>query len=120
MNAHPAILVVDDDSSGRAMLSLSLRQAGFPVQTAASSEEALGLLKERHYDWLITDARMRPMDGFELSQEAKRIQPDLHVVMISAVHTERDARGYPIEKFFAKPVPVELLVNWLSSPPDAP
>lgn len=117
MDAHPALLVVDDDSSGRAMLSLSLRQAGFAVRTAASSEEALSLLKERHFDWLITDARMEPMSGFELSREAKRIRPDLHVVMMSAVYTESDARGYPIEKFFAKPVPVELLVNWLSSPP---
>lgn len=116
MTAHPAILLVDDDFSGRAMLSLSLRQAGFPVQSAASGEQALGLLKERHYDWLITDARMRPMDGFELTKEAKRIQPDLHVIMMSAVYTERDASACPIEKFFAKPVPVEQLLNWLSSP----
>ena len=113
MTAHPSILVVDDDYSGRAMLSLSLKQAGFPVQAAADGEEALRFLSERRYDWLITDAKMRPMDGFALSQAAKRIQPDLRVVMISAVYTERDAGGYPIEKFFAKPVPVDQLVDWI-------
>lgn len=114
MNAQPAVLVVDDDFSGRAMLSLSLRQAGFSVHAAAGGEEALRLLKEKRCDWLVTDARMLPMDGFALAREAKRVQPGLRVVMISAVYTEADAENHPIEKFFAKPVPVDALIGWLS------
>lgn len=109
-----SILVVDDDVSGRNMLGLSMRQAGFKVQTAPGGQEALRMLKERRYDWLITDARMSPMDGFKLSQEAKRIQPDLHVIMMSAMHTEHDAAGYPVDKFFPKPVQVEKLVGWIA------
>ncbi|MBI5630022.1 MAG: response regulator [Elusimicrobia bacterium] len=113
---NTSLLVVDDDDSGRNMLALSMRQAGFSVQTAASGEEALRLLQNTHFDWLITDARMSPMDGFKLSQKAKRIQPDLHIVMISALYTERSVNGHPIEKLFTKPVSIEELIGWISGP----
>lgn len=110
-----SVLVVDDDPSGRAMLGLSLRQEGLNVQTAAGAEEALRLLKGQRFDWLITDASMFPVSGFALARDAKRLQPDLHVVMVSGVYTERDAASYPIEKFFSKPIPIETLVDWIST-----
>lgn len=114
MNTQSSILVVDDDFSGRAMLSLSLRQAGYTVHSAGGGADALRLLKNWRYDWLITDAKMEPIDGFELSQAAKRAQPDLHVIMISAVHAAGDVRGYPIDRFFEKPLPMERLLELIS------
>lgn len=109
----PRILLVDDDPSGLAMLGLSLRQAGLDVASAAGAEEALRRLREESFDWLVTDARMAPVDGFRLSLAAKRLRPDLRILMISAVYRGDDASGYPIEKLFPKPVPVESLVDWL-------
>lgn len=117
MNTPSTILVVDDDAPGRAIMSLVLRQAGYAVRTASSGEEALKLLREHPCHWLITDARMRPMDGFELARQAKSLQPGLRIVMISALYTERDAAGLPIDKFFPKPVPVDELLGWLSGQP---
>ena len=111
-----SILVVDDDASGRAMLSLSLRQAGFSVEAAASGPEALQLLRKNSYSCLITDARMSPMDGFELSRQARGIKPDLRILMMSAVHSAHDTTGYPIEKFLSKPVLIESIVGWIGRP----
>lgn len=113
----PAILVVDDDASSRVMLALSLRQAGLAVDTAAGGDEALDMLRRRRYRWLLTDGRMSPMDGFRLAREAKRLQPGLHIIMISAIYTQRDAeaRGAMIERFLPKPVAVDQLVRWIGA-----
>jgi DNA-binding NtrC family response regulator len=113
MNKPLSILLVDDDKSGRTILGISLKQAGMDVRTAASGEEALKLLDERAFDWLVTDGKMLPMDGFELAKRAKAKSPALHVAMISAVYTVADAAGSQIERFFVKPVAVESLVHYL-------
>lgn len=108
-----AILVVDDDSSARSMLSLSLRRAGYRVLTASSGPEALEVLSKTPCEALITDAQMSPMSGFELSRRAKELQPSLRVAMVSAVYGKADAGALPVEVFFQKPVPLEAVIAWL-------
>lgn len=109
------LLVVDDDDAGREILGLTLRQAGFHVKAVSGGEEALKLLRRKQFDILVTDARMSPIDGFELSSRAKKLRPRLRILMMSALDTERDTREYPIDQFYAKPVPVDRLLNWLSA-----
>lgn len=113
MNNRPAILVVDDDASLRTMLSLSLRRAGYPTLSAANGMEALYLLATRPIGCMVTDGRMEPMGGFELSRRAKALRPDLRIAMISAVFTGDDADKAPIEHIFEKPVAVASVVEWL-------
>jgi DNA-binding response OmpR family regulator len=112
-----SILLVDDDRSHLQMLALHLRIAGFRVQTASGGEQALGLLRAKRYDCLLTDAEMSPLDGFELCREAGRIDPRLRLIMISGAHLERCIAGLRIEKFFPKPLPLDQLVGWISSAP---
>ncbi len=109
------ILVVDDDEAGRAMLGLSLRRAGFDVRTASGGEEALAALKAGPCDYLVTDARMSPMDGFELSRRAKDLRPGLHVALVSALYTETDLAVAPIDRIFPKPLAVDRLLGWLGA-----
>lgn len=113
VNNRPAVLIVDDDASMRTMLSLSLKRAGYPTLSAANGEEALELLAMRPIDCLVTDGRMEPMDGFELSRLAKLIRPDLRIAMVSAVFTTSDTGGSPIDCVFEKPIAVSSLVAWL-------
>lgn len=116
MNNRPAVLVVDDDASMRSMLSLSLRRAGYPTLTAASGSEALRLLATRPVGCLVTDGRMDPMDGFELSRRAKTLRPTLRIAMVSAVFTASDIGGSPVDRVFEKPIVVPNLVAWLQEP----
>lgn len=116
MNNRPAVLVVDDDASLRTILSLSLRRAGYPTLSAASGQEALDLLATRPIGCMVTDGRMEPMDGFELSRRAKVLRPDLRIAMISAVFTADDTRGMPIDHIFEKPIAVANVVAWLQEP----
>ncbi|MBI5247625.1 MAG: response regulator [Elusimicrobia bacterium] len=113
MNNRPAVLIVDDDASLRAMLGLSLRRAGYPILTASSGPEALRLLLTRPIGCMITDGRMDPMDGFELSRQAKTLRPELRVAMVSAVFSETDATNAPIDRKFEKPLAVSSIVAWL-------
>ncbi len=113
MNNRPAVLIVDDDASLREMLTLSLKRAGYPAMSAANGEDALRLLAQRPIDCLLTDGRMEPMNGFELSSRARSIRPDLRIAMLSAVFTEADAAGTAIERVFEKPVTVSAVVAWL-------
>ncbi len=95
------------------MLSLSLKRAGYPTLAAASGPEALQLLATRPIACMITDGRMDPMDGFELSRLAKTMRPDLRIAMVSAVFTTTDAESSPIDCVFEKPIAVSSLVAWL-------
>ncbi len=113
MNNRPAVLIVDDDASLRTMLGLSLKRAGYPTLSAASGPEALQLLATRPINCMVTDGRMEPMDGFELSRRAKTLRPDLRIAMVSAVFTTSDAAGSPIDCVFEKPVAVSSVVAWL-------
>ncbi len=95
------------------MLSLSLKRAGYPALSAANGEEALGMLATRPIDCLVTDGRMDPMDGFELSRRAKALRPNLRIAMVSAVFTSSDVGSSPIDCVFEKPITVSSLVAWL-------
>lgn len=111
------VLLVDDDPSLLAVLELALRQAGLTVVACPAPDKALAELRRRSFRWLVTDAQMSPQDGFTLASQAKALAPGLRVVMISALVTEHDIEGRPIEKCFSKPIPVESLVAFLSTRP---
>ena len=98
------------------MLSLSLKRAGYATLSAATGAEALQLLATRPIGCMVTDGRMDPMDGFELSRLAKTMRPDLRIAMVSAVYTTADAGDSPIDRMFEKPLAVSSLVAWLQTP----
>lgn len=115
MNNRPAVLIVDDNASMRAMLSLSLKRAGYPTLSASSGPEALVLLTSRPIACMVTDGRMEPMDGFELARRAKALRPGLRIAMASAVFTAEDAENSPIDRVFEKPLAVSAVVAWLET-----
>jgi two-component system response regulator GlrR len=113
------ILLVDDDQGTRITLGFALARAGLEVHTAADGPEALRLLKEIRFDWLITDGDMVPVDGFSLAAQAVALQPKLRIVMISGVFDEKDLAGCPVQRLFSKPVDAENLLEYLKSAPSA-
>ena len=79
-----SLLVVDDESTQREMLSSILTRAGFNVSTAATAEEALDRLGQETFELLLTDQRMPGMDGLTLLDRARAIRSDLPVVLMTA------------------------------------
>jgi two-component system nitrogen regulation response regulator NtrX len=79
------ILVVDDEADIRELVSGILQDEGYGVRTAADSEAALAAIRARKPSLLILDIWMQGggMDGLELLDLVKELDPDLPVVMIS-------------------------------------
>lgn len=77
-----SILVVEDEDDVRELVSISLRHCGFSVLSVPNAEVALQILMEQvKFDLLFTDIVMPGViDGFELADRAKRLQPDLKIL----------------------------------------
>jgi two-component system response regulator AtoC len=78
------ILVVDDDSAMRHLLSVILTDHGWEARAVANATDALKELEARDYDLVLTDVRMPGMDGLALLKEIQRAHPDLTVIVMSA------------------------------------
>jgi two-component system, cell cycle response regulator len=96
------ILVVEDDRFFREMYSHLLSGEGYEVNTAASVNEAMGLLREAEYHLIISDLVMPGETGIDLLFQVKRHDPDIDVIMVtgntnveSAIHALKNgARDY--------------------------
>ncbi len=90
-NAKAKILCVDDESvildSFRKILVLD----GYSVDTVESGPEALGLIKNLHYDFVFTDLKMPEMDGMEVTKAVKFLRPDIDVIIITGYATVETA-----------------------------
>jgi len=82
-----SVLVVDDESDVRRGLQLILGKKSFDVKGAASSEEALELLRHRYFDFVITDIKMGGMHGIELLKKVKEKWPRIEVIVITGFGT---------------------------------
>jgi DNA-binding NtrC family response regulator len=78
------ILVVDDEPGIRVMLSAALKREGHEVLLATDGQSALATLETGPVDLVVTDIRMPGMSGIELLDAAKRIDPALSVIMMTA------------------------------------
>jgi two-component system response regulator PilR (NtrC family) len=75
----------------REFLDIMLSKEGYQVSLAENGEEACELLEKEEYDLLITDIRMKDLDGIGVLKKAKSVMPDIVVVMISAFATASTA-----------------------------
>jgi len=106
------ILVVDDENLANDFFCETLTRAGYNVDSAFSGEEALGLINDKPFDILVTDFKMKGIDGITLLREALKIQPDLIAIMVTAYGTIESAvkaMKFGAYDFLLKPVSPEAL-----------
>jgi two-component system, NtrC family, response regulator AtoC len=101
------ILVVDDERSIRQYLTDFLQSCGFSVESVDSGEDALARLASgRTPDLLLLDVMIPGMPGLEILERAKRGNPGLPVIMLSAVDQIRtvvDAMKMGATDYITKP-----------------
>ncbi|PLX85711.1 MAG: hypothetical protein C0617_03250 [Desulfuromonas sp.] len=78
------ILVIDDESAMRHMLSMVLEKEGYLVAEAATGEEALSQLEKESFDVALCDIRMPGMDGLAFLEEAGKRHCTATLIMMSA------------------------------------
>ena len=105
------VLLVDDEPAVLFMMQDALSDRGYDIVTARSGEEALPLLASA--DAVVTDLTMPGIDGLALLEHARRTDPELPVVLVTAHGSEKIA-ALAIKRgaydYLAKPFDVDDLV----------
>ncbi len=85
------ILVVDDEEIVRESLGGWLEKDGYHVASAPDGRSAVERLKSDKWNVLLVDLKMPGMDGLQVLEEAKKLQPDASVVIMTAYATVETA-----------------------------
>jgi DNA-binding NtrC family response regulator len=99
------ILVVEDEDIARKNLEHILKKEGYDVVSVNNGVKALELLHSTNFDLVITDLKMEKVNGMEVLEKSRGLQPYTEVVMItgyatvdSAVKAMKDGAYYYIAK----------------------
>lgn len=110
-----SILIVDDEKEICDLLRDALTKERFEVETALDGRQGLGLLEENLFDLVITDIKMKGMDGLEFLSRVKEFNPEIPVIMITAfgsIDIAIDAMKKGASEFVTKPFKLnELLMQ---------
>ena len=86
------IMVLDDEPIVCKRLKPALEKQGYEVDTFTESSEAMERIQHVTYDIIITDLKMRGVDGMHLLTEAKRRSPETEVIVITGFATMETAK----------------------------
>jgi DNA-binding NtrC family response regulator len=106
------IMVIDDEKIVGDMAKMSLQPEGYKVETFLNAAPALERLKEEKFDIVITDYKMKGIDGMEALRRIKELYPDTKVIMITAfanLDAAIEAMRSDVHDFFPKPIKIKEL-----------
>ena len=107
-----SIMIIDDERIVGDMTKLSLSQEGYDVETLLDGESALKRLKEKNFQVVVTDLKMKGVDGLEVLHTVKEKYPQTVVIMITAfanLDVAIEALRGDVFDFFPKPVKLKEL-----------
>ena len=91
MTATPHILVIDDDASLGEVLTDILQEAGYHVRTAGNGPDALEKFRECRFQAVLLDLLLPGLNGLEILEQLKEIDPICPVIMMSGHGTIKSA-----------------------------
>ena len=113
-SSRPRVLVVDDHASIRDLLSKTLALAEYDVDVAPDGRSAVEQMRQSGYNLLITDLRMPGMDGLAVINEARRLNADLPVIIITGFSTEAsaiEAANVGVSGYLTKPFKIPQVLE---------
>ncbi len=111
-----SVLAVDDSVSMRKMLSFSLKKAGYDVVCAVDGMDALKKARAQSVDLVVTDLRMRNMDGIALIKELRTLSdykfiPILMLTSESSAEKKAQGRAAGATGWIVKPFNPDQLIK---------
>ncbi len=106
------VMIVDDDYASSLLITKILEKDNYQIVSCRSGIEALELLKEQSVDLLISDLKMENMDGIELLQKARAVDPNIAVIILTghaSIQTAIDSLRLGAVDYLTKPINNEEL-----------
>lgn len=106
------IMIIDDEKIVGDMAKMSLEAEGYAVETFLNAEAALVRLRDEEFDVVVTDYKMKGIDGMEVLREVRSLYPATQVIMITAfanLDAAIEALRRDVHDFFPKPVKIKQL-----------
>jgi DNA-binding NtrC family response regulator len=100
------ILIVEDEDLMRELLTKILANEQYRIFQASSGEEALRLLQDQTFDLVLTDLRLKGMNGLQLLSEVRTFDPEIVVIVMTAyasVETAVEAMRKGAYDYITKP-----------------
>jgi PAS domain S-box-containing protein len=107
-----SILLVDDNEAVSESLGEALSAGGYDVSLVESGEDAIVRLNDAYFNLVIADLKMGRVDGIQVAEEAKRIDPLIAVILVSGhgdMATAINAMRLGADDYLIKPCTVEEL-----------
>ena len=84
-------LIVEDNKDMRFLLSHISKAEGYKTSVTGNGKKALKKIEEITPNLVVLDVRMPKMDGFEVLEKVKKINPEIQIIMITAYGGIRDS-----------------------------
>lgn len=110
------VLVVDERSEMAELVSEVLAERGYDAVASASGRTAIERLRHERFDAVITDLRMRDVDGLSVLAASRALDPTRPVIVMTAhaaLHTALLAFDYGAYRYVTKPFRVAALAQLL-------
>ncbi|MFC2113551.1 response regulator transcription factor [Bacteroidota bacterium] len=107
------ILLAEDDTDLRNILSQYLELNGFSVLQAENGSIGLDTFRQEHIDFCILDIMMPVMDGWELAKQIRKADAEMPIIFLTARNQKEDRiRGLKLgaDDYITKPFEVEELI----------
>lgn len=115
-----SILLVEDNLTNQRVASLMLERLGFSADTVVNGQEAVDAVLKQYYDVILMDCQMPVMDGFQATEEIRRVQRGSRtstIIAMTANATREDRQkciDIGMDDYIAKPVKTETLQRILN------
>lgn len=111
------VMVVDDNAVNRRVLTVLLEKLGCTVDVASNGREAVELSLRQRYTVILMDCQMPLMNGFEATEEIRRLTGNVPICGVSAsldLETRRRCERSGMDEYMAKPLTLDMLEELLS------
>src|SRR6266481_9148624 len=85
------VLLVEDKAELRAMLRKALERAGYTVEEAPDGNTAIDKVRSRRYQLVLSDLKLPGNSGLDVLREARRVEPTLPVILVTAFGSVEEA-----------------------------
>jgi DNA-binding NtrC family response regulator len=112
MEPIPSVMILDDEPIVCERLRSTLEKIQLDIETFTDPLEAIRRFSEKKFQLLITDLKMRELDGIEILKRVKEVSPETQVIIITGfatVEKAKEALKIGAYDFIAKPFKLSQL-----------